>query len=131
NFIGPFVGAVAVSAIGLDGAYYVHILLAVAGWVVLVVVPDPQTPSPPAPHGGLNPVTIARRNSGVLRTAGVGIVAIGAMRAMRQVVIPLWADHIGLDAATVGVVFGISAAMDMTLFYPAGVVSDRWGRKLV
>jgi MFS family permease len=28
-------------------------------------------------------------------------------------------------------VFGLSAAMDMTLFYPAGYVMDRWGRKFV
>jgi MFS family permease len=33
--------------------------------------------------------------------------------------------------AQVGLIFGISSAMDMTLFYPAGAVMDRWGRKWI
>jgi MFS family permease len=36
-----------------------------------------------------------------------------------------------LDAATLSVVFGVSAAVDMLLFYPAGKVMDRWGRRWV
>ena len=48
-----------------------------------------------------------------------------------EAVVPLWADHIGLDAALVAVIFGISSAMDMVLFYPAGSASDRFGRKPV
>jgi MFS family permease len=43
----------------------------------------------------------------------------------------LWGQHIGLDPAAISVIFGISSAMDMTLFYPAGYVSDRFGRKMI
>ena len=64
-------------------------------------------------------------------TAGVGALTIGALRASRQVVLPLWADHIGLGPERVALIFGLSAAMDMTLFYPAGYVMDRFGRKFV
>jgi MFS family permease len=67
----------------------------------------------------------------VFATAGVGAMTIGALRASRQVVLPLWGEHIGLDAGAIALVFGISAAMDMTLFYPAGYVMDRWGRKFL
>jgi MFS family permease len=46
-------------------------------------------------------------------------------------VIPLWALHIGLDPQTTSIIFGLSGAVDMLLFYPAGSVMDRLGRKWV
>ena len=131
GFVGPFLGAVAVTAIGLDGAYHVHIALAVVGWVVLRVVPEPVASTPPSGHAPVRVGAIVGAHRSTFLTAGAGALAIGALRASRQVVLPLWADAIGLDAAQVSVVFGCSAALDMTLFYPAGLVSDRWGRKAV
>jgi MFS family permease len=50
------------------------------------------------------------------------------MRAARQIVIPLWADHIGLSPAASSVIFGVSSAVDMLVFYPAGKIMDQWGR---
>jgi MFS family permease len=75
--------------------------------------------------------TVIREHLPVLRTLGVGALLVGAVRASRQVVIPLWAEHIGLDPQTTSIIFGISGAVDMLLFYPAGSVMDRFGRKWV
>jgi MFS family permease len=44
------------------------------------------------------------------------------------VVIPLWADHVGLDASQASLLYGLSGAIDMLVFYPAGKVMDRRGR---
>ena len=55
----------------------------------------------------------------------------GIIRASRQVVIPLWGSHIGLDPAVISVIFGLSGAVDMLLFYPAGMLMDRAGRNWV
>jgi len=131
GFIGPFAGAVAVTAAGIDGAYYVHIALALVGCVVLYAVPEPHASTPPTGHAPMRLAAVGREHRDTLLTAGAGAMAIGVLRACRQVVLPLWADAIGLDAAAVSVVFGLSAALDMLLFYPAGLVSDRWGRKVV
>jgi MFS family permease len=46
-------------------------------------------------------------------------------------VLPLWAEHIHIDAATTSVIFGIAGAVDMLLFYPSGLVMDRYGRLAV
>ena len=46
----------------------------------------------------------------VLFTLGTGVMMISAARATRQSIIPLWADAQGLDAATISVIFGLSAA---------------------
>ncbi len=132
NFVGPFLGAVAVSAIGLDGAYYVHIALAIAGCVLLFAVPDPHAEGRASlDHGPVAFRAVARDHAPVLRTAGVGALCIGVLRASRQAVLPLWADHLGLDAAAVSVIFGLAGGIDMLLFYPAGSISDRFGRKFV
>ncbi|MDX6235379.1 MAG: hypothetical protein QOG10_194, partial [Kribbellaceae bacterium] len=74
---------------------------------------------------------VIREHLPVLRTLGTGALLVGAVRASRQVVIPLWAQHIGLDPQTTSIVFGLSGAVDMLLFYPAGSVMDRFGRKWV
>jgi MFS family permease len=52
------------------------------------------------------------------------------IRAARNVVIPLVAaDHLGLDASDVGLIVSLSYAVDMLMFWPAGVIMDRFGRK--
>jgi len=132
NFVGPFLGAALVSVRGVDATYLVHIVLVIAGWAVLVSVPEPDhAPDAVAAHGPIRFRAIARDHRGVFLTAGVGAMSLSILRASRQAVLPLWADHVGLDAAAVGILFGLSAAMDMTLFYPAGSASDRYGRKFV
>jgi MFS family permease len=46
------------------------------------------------------------------------------------VIIPLYAaDVIGLDVQQIGLIMGISAAIDMLMFYPAGMIMDGVGRK--
>jgi MFS family permease len=67
----------------------------------------------------------------VLRTLGASCVLIGAVRASRQVVIPLWAQSIGLAPATTSVIYGLSGLLDMALFYPSGKVMDVRGRAAV
>ena len=53
---------------------------------------------------------------------------ISAMRASRQVVIPLWADHLGMQATTISLIYGLVAAVDMAVFYPSGKIMDVYGR---
>lgn len=136
-FAGPFLGAAVMSRLGVGGGYWVHIVVAVAAIVVLVVVPEP----PPAAHGGRAAVhrsgkpestaRVIRRHLPVLRTLGVGALLVGAARASRQVAIPLWGEHLGLDPATVSLLFGVSGAMEMLIFYPAGYAMDRLGRRWI
>jgi MFS family permease len=48
----------------------------------------------------------------------------------RHVVVSLYAaDIIGLDVQSVGWILSISAFVDMCMFYPAGLIMDRYGRK--
>jgi MFS family permease len=131
NFCGPFIGAGAAAIFGLNGAYYVHIVTAALACGLLIVLIRGETAPPVLQHGHSNFKAIVRENSRVFLTGGVAIMAIGALRATRQTILPLWGDHVGLDASAISLVFGISTGMEMLLFYPAGSVMDRWGRKAV
>ena len=60
-----------------------------------------------------------------LLTLGVAVIVIGASRSMRNGLMPLWADHIGISASTTSLVFAVSALVDIVMFYPGGWVMDR------
>lgn len=69
-----------------------------------------------------------RANGAVLLRLGSGAGLIGALRAGRQVILPLWAVSVGLDDATAALIIGIAGAVDFALFYTSGQIMDRWGR---
>jgi MFS family permease len=56
------------------------------------------------------------------------VALVGVVRAARLAVIPLWGEHLGLSSATIALIFGLSSAVEVLLFYPAGKVMDRFGR---
>ena len=81
--------------------------------------------------GAAAPLTVfrvLRDHRRVLTTLGFGVIAVAATRAARNAIVPLWAEAIGLDATSTSIVFGLSGAADMLLFYPAGWAMDRFGR---
>lgn len=69
-----------------------------------------------------------REHRGVLARLGSGAALIGALRAGRQVILPLWAVSVGMDDSTAALVIGIAGAVDFALFYTSGQIMDRWGR---
>jgi MFS family permease len=133
-FIGPFIGGAVVHFTGLWGAYAVHIVAALVAAGVLFLVKDLSTGNE-ADSGTQQPRVpvgrMVREQRSVLATLGTGVLVVSAVRAARQVVLPLWGQHLGLSPAVISVIFGISGAIDMLFFYPAGKVMDRYGRAWV
>lgn len=133
QFAGPFLGAGVVGLIGVHGPYLLFIAAVLVALLVLVGLPEPPgADTGDARRGSIRDVLrMARDSFPVLRTLGLGVVLVGAVRASRNVVIPLWADHLGMDPAATSVIFGVAGAVDMLLFYPAGLLMDRRGRNWV
>lgn len=130
-FVGPLAAAPLIALVGTRGAFLVHLVVAVAVFAVVALVTDPDDEGGAAAADAVTTAAIVRTHARVLATLGSTGLLIGAVRASRQVVIPLWADHLGLDPATTSVVFGLSAAVDMLVFYPAGTLMDLRGRAWV
>ena len=129
-FIGPFAGALAISLGGTRNAYLVGVVAAASAALLLLVIPDVEATDPHGravrATGSARDMLIAKRQ--LFATLGIAVVCVGAARAARQTVLPLWAEHIGLSAAQTSIVFGVANAVDMVLFYPSGKVMDRLGR---
>jgi len=132
-FVGPFLGAAAIGLWGTRAAFGVAVVATLAVGVLLLVVPDQEqaTDRPPAIRGGSSVRAMYAAHRQLFWTLGVAVLLVGGVRAARQTVLPLWANHIGLSATATSLVFGVANAVDMSLFYPSGHVMDRLGRLAV
>ncbi|MFC3300263.1 MFS transporter [Arthrobacter agilis] len=148
-FLGPFAVALAMSRIGLDGAYWVGGGASLAAAALSWRVPELGAPgrvaltaatpleaalsptSDPAAHHAPTVRSIMRHHSRVFLTVGIGVLLIAAVRATRQAVLPLWAESIGLDASATALIYGLSGAIDMLIFYPSGKIMDLRGRRWI
>ncbi|MCB7137978.1 MFS transporter [Cellulosimicrobium marinum] len=130
-FLGPFAGAAVIAASSVRGAYWLGAVAAAVAVAVVAAVPAGRDRADaPASTGRSRArvVDVAREHRRLFGTLGVAILLVAAVRGARQTVIPLWGEHLGLDAEVTSLLFGVSGALDMLLFYPAGKVMDRFGR---
>jgi MFS family permease len=132
-FIGPFIGAAAIHLFGIRAAYVVGFSAALVAGVIGIAFEDlvDRDSSRPAdqPKPTIRGILASHRR--IFVTLGIGVVLISAVRASRQVVIPLWAEHLGLSASATSLIYGLAGAIDMCVFYPAGKVMDQRGRRWV
>ena len=146
-FVGPFISAGAIHLTGAtQSAFYIHIVACLAAALVLILLRDPMKA-----FGVVATVRdasgrelregeelVRQESSGLFRTfaknrevltkLGSGAALIGAMRASRAVILPLWALSIGIPDATTAIIIGIAGAVDFALFYVSGQIMDRFGR---
>jgi MFS family permease len=130
-FIGPFAATLAMKWLGIAGAYWVGMAAMFIAMVVCFRIPELASRAPLAAgqsRAGGSMWSIAKDQWRILLGIGLGIVCITAVRSTRQVVLPLWGENLGLDAATISLIYGVSGAIDMLIFYPAGKVMDKRGR---
>ena len=142
SFIGPFVGAIIVARMNIASAYVFAAVMSLAAAGLAALLPDLAVPAEkPADnnqgdrgtvgHSQPTVLSVLARHRRILLTLGTGVLVLSAARATRQAIIPLWAQAQGIDAATTSVIFGISAGVDILLFYPGGAIMDRYGRAAV
>ncbi|MDO5492293.1 MAG: MFS transporter [Nesterenkonia sp.] len=133
QFLGPFVGALVIHGGELRLVFVVACTTAVLAGLVVALAGAAKTDDPAGPGSStaavrvsLREVFLARRR--LFATLGTAVVLIGCLRGARQQVIPLWGEHLGLDATTISLIFGLAGGLDVLMFYPAGKVMDRFGR---
>ncbi|HYH29363.1 MAG TPA: MFS transporter, partial [Pseudonocardia sp.] len=130
TLLGPFLGAGVVHLMGPRGGFLVQLVAVLVAGALMAAMPGVD-----ADRRAAGPTRTLRAVLGehhrVLRTLGTGALLMGAARASRTAVLPLWADHVGLDAATTSLLFGVGAAVDVALSYPAGRWMDLRGRRPV
>lgn len=128
-FAGPFLGAGAVHWLGPVGGLWIQFVATVIGGVMVFAMPEPEGAPAVVSDHTIRSVVVQHRR--LLGTLGLGALLMGAARAARQSLLPLWAVHIGADAATTSLVFGIAGAVDVLMSYPSGILLDRYGRRAI
>ena len=63
--------------------------------------------------------------------AGVAVDRHRASRSIRNTLLPLWADHIGMSASQTSLVFALAGAVAILFFLPGGWLIDHRGRAVV
>ncbi|RPI61572.1 MAG: MFS transporter, partial [Lysobacterales bacterium] len=127
--IGPVAGGALAGLAGYPAAFAVGAASAViAGATVLAFARAvPPHENPDASLAGT--LAVLRAQRGVLATAGGSALVLQLMRATRQLLVPLFGQAVGLDVTMIGLVYSLSTVVDIALFYPSGVLADRYGRK--
>jgi MFS family permease len=131
TFIGPAVGGTLGAALGLRAPFF--LFAALAALATLVAALFLRETDPPSARRAGEPghlLRVLRGHYRELAAAGSAQVFAQMIRASRHIIIPVYgADVVGLDVQSLGWVLSISSAIDMSMFYPAGVIMDRFGRK--
>lgn len=129
-FIGPLVGAAIVAWHSLAAAFVFASIMALVAAMVTIGVPEVHGETR-APSADVALWPVLRAHARTYLTIGLGAAALMVVRASRDVLLPLWANANGLDAATTSLIFAASSAVDLTLFYIGGSLMDRLGRRAV
>ena len=129
-FAGPVAGGLIADAFGLRAAFLAQAVAAALAGAAVLAYREPTAP-PVRQRGPAHARIVAtlQRHRRDFLTAGFVAVSLVVVREARQLLVPLWGDHVGLGVAEIGFVMGLGSALDMTLFLPVGFVMDRWGRK--
>ncbi len=145
-FLGPFLTAGVIHLAGAaSAAFWIHLVACAGAALILVTLPDPTKT-----FGAVRTVRldgrrmregealVAKESTGLFRTVvvnrgmlarlGTGAALVAALRASRQVILPLWAVSIGVSPTNAALIIGIAGAVDFTLFYSGGAIMDRFGR---
>lgn len=131
-FVGPFISAGAMRLWGISAAYVVAIVAVAVAGAIAYRLPDLDLEHL---RGGSVPkattLGLLKSHRHLFITLGASILLLSAIRQTRQVVVPLWATHIGLTPTQSSIIYGIAGAIDAAMFYPAGKAMDQYGRRWV
>lgn len=132
---GPIVGGVLAEYVDIRAPFYAQAVVAVATAAIVIYTmrkSGGDEPTPKERHNilaSLGSTMYAHRRD--FATAGAVAIVLQFIRAARELLIPVWADDLGLKNDQIGYVTSASYAVDSTMFPIVGWVMDRFGRKYV
>jgi len=133
TFVGPALGGVLGSLLGLTAPFYAAAATAGAAAVISILFISESRHKEVVAHGHTRWAVVGgvvRAHWRELGTAGSAQIFAQMIRAGRQIIVPLYAaNELNLSVAEIGSIVSISSAVDMSLFLPAGYLMDKLGRK--
>lgn len=128
-FVGPALASLIIPGFGLNGAFLVLAGLSAVAAFSVALAPASHLVREEAAHQKATLVEVVRDHRRTLLTAGSLAVIAQILRSSREVLLPLWATKIGVEGATIPLIFTASYLVESAVFYPVGLLMDRKGRK--
>ncbi len=139
--LGPMVGGLLTENLGMPAVFLLQGALMVVSTLFLMSTGRDSTETArgaPVPPPAMPAVGDAK--SGVLRellrsrgrdlsVVALVVFALMFLRQARQIIFPLWGEHLGLSVSAIGAIMSASAAIELFLFIPAGWLMDHVGRR--
>ena len=135
TFGGPLIGGAIGLWLGLRAPFVLYAIVAGAALVLVAIFAGDTGEVAVVTRGGVRGHSshlwgVVKEHHHNLTTAGSGMLMAQMIRSGRQIVVPLYGSEVlGLDVQQIGLIISMSAAIDMCMFYPAGIIMDRYGRK--
>jgi MFS family permease len=133
TFAGPVAGGLLATWFGFRASFLASGLMALLALLLALryVKPTPRAATTTGGRGRWRVVgRVLRRNWRDLAAAGVAQTLAQMIRAGRLFIVPLYGKEVvGLTVAQVGLIMTVSALVDVSMFVPAGLLMDRFGRK--
>jgi MFS family permease len=129
--VGPFLGAAAILVGDLQAAFAIRVLASVICLALVAVWVKPQHQ---VGEGGSEhevPGVSNRRRLSVVLLASVAPMVLTAARVNRDLTLPLLGHAANHPPATIALVLGVAAVVELLVMFPAGVLMDRYGRAAV
>lgn len=126
QLVGPLIGSVLLLRLPLASIFVLHMVFALAATAIIIVVRTPE-PRRHVATDGSGPPPIAVRWKAVA-LAGVAILTLSMARQGKNIILPLWGDHLALSASAISLAVAIGAAVELVLLIPGGFLKNRMGR---
>jgi len=127
---GPLLGGIGATVIGYQWTFFIGGMLIMLAMVVVWIFAKQIEPIKDQSLNTYRSVLITiKKNQGLFTLAGFVALSIQLLRAGRQLLVPIFGNQIGLNAGTIGALYAFGSLIDMSMFYPVGVIVDKYGRK--
>lgn len=139
-FVGPFLTVVILNLVSNNSwVFLAYAALCLFIVVLLLVIPDPTEVLMKSRSTDTGTLLIIdpeestlwrsfRKYRKAMLEIGIGALIMVVLRATRQVLLPLWAVSIMIEASDTALILGIANSIDFALFYVGGLVMDKYGR---
>lgn len=132
NVLGPLLFVLVARHDATAPAFLIFLVCVVVGFAWAVWARDPADRAGGSERSEqIHPLRVLREHRRGFATSGVGALGVSLLRGSRMAIVPLWAAHIGLGSSSAATIYAFSSLVELGFFYPAGAVSDRWGRRVV
>lgn len=138
SFAGPAIGGIIAAQFGLRVPFIAAALITLLSFILVLFFVSKKSKQSQTIQKQVSLLS-AFKNLGItlksyqnilLGPPGFGQLFAQMIRHGRNIVIPLYGSQVlGLSVDEVGYIMSIASGIDMSLFVPAGIIMDRFGRK--